>query len=68
MEPRLGSYNRSTGETQISVSVNLDGTGNSNITSGNGVLDHMINQLTRHGLIDIELEAKGDSALTGCLK
>ena len=65
MEPRLGNYSRSTGETQISVSVNLDGTGVSKISSGNGVLDHMVNQLTRHGLIDIEIEAKGDSALTG---
>ena len=65
MEARKGNYSRTTGETEISVSINLDGTGESNISSGNGVLDHMINQLTRHGLIDIELQAKGDSALTG---
>ena len=65
MEARKGNYSRTTGETEISVTINLDGTGESNISSGNGVLDHMINQLTRHGLIDIELQAKGDSALTG---
>ncbi|MBI68287.1 MAG: imidazoleglycerol-phosphate dehydratase [Chloroflexi bacterium] len=65
MEARKGNYSRTTGETEISVSINLDGTGESNISSGNGVLDHMINQLTRHGLIDIELQAKGDNALTG---
>ena len=65
MEARKGNYSRTTGETEISVAINLDGTGESNISSGNGVLDHMINQLTRHGLIDIELQAKGDSALTG---
>ena len=41
----------------ISVTINLDGTGESNISAGNGVLDHMINQLTRHVLIDIELQA-----------
>tara|TARA_B100000519_G_scaffold111490_1_gene96632 strand:+ start:5100 stop:5699 length:600 start_codon:yes stop_codon:yes gene_type:complete len=65
MEARKGNYSRTTGETEISATINLDGTGESNISSGNGVLDHMINQLTRHGLIDIELQAKGDSALTG---
>ena len=65
MEARKGNYSRTTGETEISVSINLDGTGESNISSGNGVLDHMINQLTRHGLIDIELQATGDSSLTG---
>ena len=65
MEARKGNYSRTTGQTEISATINLDGTGESNISSGNGVLDHMINQLTRHGLIDIELQAKGDSALTG---
>ena len=60
MEHRKATIERSTRETQISVSVNLDGLGNSEVSTGNGMLDHLINQLSRHGLIDITLQAQGD--------
>jgi len=57
---RTATIERSTKETSIKATVNLDGTGAFNIATGVGFLDHMIEQLARHGLIDIELEAKGD--------
>ncbi len=60
MEHRKASIERTTRETQISVRINLDGQGNSEVSTGNGMLDHLINQLSRHGLIDITLQAKGD--------
>ena len=57
---RKGSIRRKTEETSISVDVNLDGTGTSNIRTGIGFLDHMMEQISKHSLIDIDLEAKGD--------
>ena len=57
---RKGSINRKTKETSIKVEVNLDGTGKSNINTGIGFLDHMMEQISKHSLIDINLEAKGD--------
>ena len=60
MEHRKAAIERSTRETQISVSINLDGQGNSEVSTGNGMLDHLIAQLSRHGLIDINLQAQGD--------
>ncbi len=57
---RKAEVSRITLETQISVSINLDGTGISNLASGLPFLDHMIDQIARHGLIDINLDAKGD--------
>ncbi len=57
---RKGSIRRKTKETSISVDVNLDGTGTSNISTGIGFLDHMMEQISKHSLIDIDLEAKGD--------
>lgn len=57
---RTGSVERITKETAIKATVNLDGTGTSKIATGVGFLDHMLEQVARHGLIDIELEAKGD--------
>lgn len=59
-EPRIASSARSTKETEIEVSVNLDGTGSYDIATGIGFLDHMLEQLSRHSLIDITLRAKGD--------
>ena len=59
-EARTASLERSTGETSIKLSVNLDGQGQYQVNTGNGFLDHMIGQLARHGLFDITLEAKGD--------
>ena len=57
---RKGSIKRETKETSINVEVNLDGTGLSNISTGIGFLDHMMEQIAKHSLIDINLEAKGD--------
>ena len=57
---RTATIERKTKETSIKATVNLDGTGAYRIATGIGFLDHMLEQLARHGLIDINLEAKGD--------
>lgn len=57
---RQASIERNTNETQISVSVNLDGTGKLNCDTGLPFLDHMLDQIARHGLIDIDVNAVGD--------
>jgi imidazoleglycerol-phosphate dehydratase len=57
---RTASVTRNTLETQISVSLNLDGTGTSKLATGVPFLDHMIDQIARHGMIDLEISAKGD--------
>ena len=57
---RQANIERSTKETKIKASVDLDGSGTSDVTTGIGFLDHMLQQLARHSLIDIELRAKGD--------
>lgn len=57
---RQATISRRTKETQISASVDLDGTGAFDIVTGVGFLDHMLEQLARHSLMDIKLEAKGD--------
>ncbi|OAM51722.1 imidazoleglycerol-phosphate dehydratase [Methylovorus sp. MM2] len=57
---RIAEVNRNTLETQISVSINLDGTGVSKFSTGLGFLDHMLDQIARHGMMDISVEAKGD--------
>jgi len=58
--PRAAEITRETNETQISVGVTLDGTGQYDIATGVGFFDHMLEQLARHSLIDITLRAKGD--------
>jgi imidazoleglycerol-phosphate dehydratase len=58
---RKASLDRKTTETQIAVSINLDGTGAYDVKSGVGFLDHMLELLSRHSLIDIKLRAKGDT-------
>lgn len=58
---RKASIERKTSETQISVSLNLDGTGAFDVKSGVGFLDHMLELLSRHSVIDIKLRAKGDT-------
>ena len=58
--PRQAQIERKTLETQIRVSLNLDGTGRSNFKTGVPFLDHMLDQVARHGLIDLEIEAVGD--------
>lgn len=57
---RTGKIERNTKETKIKVEVNLDGTGKFKVETGIGFLNHMIEQLSHHSLIDITLEAKGD--------
>jgi imidazoleglycerol-phosphate dehydratase len=57
---RTAEVSRNTLETKIKVSINLDGTGVSKLSSGLGFLDHMIDQIARHGMMDINIEATGD--------
>jgi imidazoleglycerol-phosphate dehydratase len=57
---RQAKVERKTNETEIAVSVNLDGTGAHDIATGIGFLDHMLDQLSKHSLIDISVRAKGD--------
>jgi imidazoleglycerol-phosphate dehydratase len=57
---RRGAVSRKTKETSISVTVDLDGSGTSTISTGIGFLDHMLEQLSRHSLMDLTVEAKGD--------
>ena len=57
---RKASIERKTNETNISLSINLDGTGKHNISTGVGFFDHMLTQIAVHGLIDIDLHAEGD--------
>ncbi|MBA1443799.1 MAG: imidazoleglycerol-phosphate dehydratase HisB [Chromatiales bacterium] len=57
---RTAQVERNTLETQISITLNLDGTGKSRFETGVPFLDHMLDQVVRHGLIDLEVNAKGD--------
>ncbi|WP_395823216.1 imidazoleglycerol-phosphate dehydratase HisB [Collimonas sp.] len=58
--PRTAAITRNTNETQIRVAINLDGTGQQKLNTGVPFLDHMLDQIARHGLIDLDIEAKGD--------
>lgn len=58
---RQASINRVTKETEINVELNLDGTGKYDVATGIGFLDHMLEQLSRHSLIDLTVRAKGDT-------
>lgn len=60
MTQRQASVERNTLETQIQVAVNLDGTGECNFDTGVPFLEHMLDQIARHGLIDLDIKAKGD--------
>lgn len=60
MSARIATVSRDTNETQISVSVNLDGEGRLSGQSGVPFLDHMLDQIARHGMIDLDINAKGD--------
>ena len=62
---RKGEIARSTKETEISVSVDLDGEGRSDISTGVGFLDHMLTHLSKHGLFDVTVQAKGDLEIDG---
>ncbi len=60
MSQRTASITRNTLETEINVNVNLDGTGLSKLNTGIPFLEHMLDQIARHGLVDLEITAKGD--------
>ena len=57
---RSASVSRNTNETKIEVSINLDGQGSAKLNTGIGFLDHMLDQVARHGMFDLEVTAKGD--------
>ncbi len=63
--PRTADVTRQTAETNIRVAVNLDGTGQSKLSTGIGFLDHMIDQIARHGLIDLDIACEGDLHIDG---
>ena len=65
MDPRKATKSRKTTETEIRVSLNLDGTGESAIGTGIPFFDHMLAQLARHGHFDLEISAKGDLEIDG---
>jgi imidazoleglycerol-phosphate dehydratase len=62
---RVADVQRNTAETQISVRVNLDGNGTASLSTGIGFFDHMLDQIARHGLIDLDIQAKGDLHIDG---
>ena len=62
---RVAQVQRNTSETQIGVRINLDGTGVSKLSTGIGFFDHMLDQIARHGLIDLDIQAKGDLHIDG---
>ena len=65
MEKRVAEVTRKTQETDIKVSLNLDGTGTSNITTGIGFFDHMLQGFTKHGFYDMNVTVKGDLHVDG---
>ena len=65
MAARIASVSRNTSETRITVRINLDGTGQSNLRTGIGFFDHMLDQIARHGMIDLEVAADGDLHIDG---
>ena len=60
MTKRTATINRKTKETQVELTINIDGSGNSSINTGIGFLDHMLDLLTKHGLFDLTIKASGD--------
>ena len=63
--PRVADVQRDTSETQIRIRINLDGSGTARLSTGIGFFDHMLDQIARHGLIDLEIDAKGDLHIDG---
>ena len=64
-DARVAEVTRHTAETQITARVNLDGTGAAKLHTGIGFFDHMLDQIARHGLIDLDIDAKGDLHIDG---
>jgi imidazoleglycerol-phosphate dehydratase len=62
---RTAEVTRNTAETQITARINLDGTGVSRLATGIGFFDHMLDQIARHGLIDLDIQAAGDLHIDG---
>jgi imidazoleglycerol-phosphate dehydratase len=65
LQHRTAEIRRDTNETKIRVRVDLDGSGRSKLATGIGFFDHMLDQVARHGLIDLEVEADGDLHIDG---
>jgi imidazoleglycerol-phosphate dehydratase len=65
VSPRTAQVQRNTSETQIRVALNLDGSGVAQLATGIGFFDHMLDQIARHGLIDLTVEAQGDLHIDG---
>ena len=65
MNQRTAEVKRNTAETQISVKLNLDGSGQSQLHTGIGFFDHMLDQIARHGMLDLEINAVGDLHIDG---
>ena len=63
--PRRASIKRNTAETQIQLSINLDGTGTAQLQTGIGFFDHMLDQIARHVLIDLDIQCTGDLHIDG---
>ena len=63
--PRTAEVTRNTAETRITVRVNLDGTGQARLHTGIGFFDHMLDQIARHGMIDLDIQADGDLHIDG---
>ena len=63
--PREATLTRNTNETQIRVAIKLDGTGAATLATGIGFFDHMLDQIARHGLIDLQIDARGDLHIDG---
>ena len=62
---RIAEVSRNTAETRISVRINLDGTGAAHLHTGIGFFDHMLDQIARHGMIDLDIQADGDLHIDG---
>ena len=62
---RIAEVTRNTAETRVRIKVNLDGTGQARLSTGIGFFDHMLDQIARHALIDLDIEADGDLHIDG---